>query len=126
VTQVTFHLPPARGSAPKARQRLRTAMGTWGDESSRGDAELLLTEVVTNGVLHARSPMEVHLSVERDLLRAEVSDGSPLAPVGREPDEFGGRGLLILDALASSWGVSGDASAGKTVWFELADSASLS
>jgi hypothetical protein len=69
--------------------------------------------------------MQIHVTVEPDLLRAEVSDGCPLAPLPREADEYGGRGVLILNALASSWGVLGHPGAGKTVWFELADSAPL-
>jgi Histidine kinase-, DNA gyrase B-, and HSP90-like ATPase. len=100
-------------------------MGAWADEQTRDDAQLLLTELVANGALHARSSMEIHLTVDQDLLRAEVSDGSPLAPLAREADEFGGRGVLILNALASRWGVLGHPGDGKTVWFELADSAAL-
>jgi hypothetical protein len=100
-------------------------MGTWADEATREDAELLLTELVANGVLHARSSMEINLTVERHRLRAEVRDASPLALLAREADDNGGRGVLILDALASSWGVVGHPGAGKTVWFELAHSAAL-
>jgi serine/threonine-protein kinase RsbW len=100
-------------------------MGTWADEATREDAELLLTELVANGVLHARSSMEINLTVERHRLRAEVRDASPLALLAREADDYGGRGVLILDALASSWGVVGHSGAGKTVWFELAHSAAL-
>jgi serine/threonine-protein kinase RsbW len=118
---MSFRLPPATRSAPRARERLRTVMGAWADEETRCEAELLLTELVANGVRHARSTMEIHLTVEHNLLRVEVRDRSPVAPVPREADEHGGRGVLILDALASSWGVLGHPDAGKTVWFELAD-----
>jgi hypothetical protein len=64
--------------------------------------------------------MQIRLTVEHDVLRAEVRDGSAVNPLPREPDEHGGRGVLILDALASRWGVFGHPGAGKTVWFELA------
>jgi anti-sigma regulatory factor (Ser/Thr protein kinase) len=120
---MSFRLPAATHSAPRARERLRTVMGAWADEATRDEAELLLTELVANGVLHAHSPMEIHLTVEHNLLRAEVRDASPEAPRQREVDENGGRGFLILDALASSWGVLGHPGTGKTVWFELTDSA---
>jgi hypothetical protein len=125
VTQVSFRLPPATHSAPRAREALRSVMGAWSDEETRDEAELLLTELVANGVRHAGSSLDVRLTVEHNLLRAEVRDGSSLAPRPREADEHGGRGVLILDALASRWGVLGHPGAGKTVWFELADSASL-
>jgi serine/threonine-protein kinase RsbW len=119
VTQVSFILPPASPSAPEARERLRTVLGAWADEEIRDDAQLLLTEVVANGVIHARTPMGIQLTLGPDLLRAEVSDDSPVVPVRREPDESGGRGLLILNALASRWGVLRHLDDGKTVWFEL-------
>jgi serine/threonine-protein kinase RsbW len=123
VPQLTFTVPPASHSAPRARAELRATLGAWADEPTRADAALLLTELVANGVLHARSTMQITLTVEHDLLRAEVRDASPFAPLHREADEYGGRGVLILNALASSWGVVGHPGDGKTVWFELANSA---
>jgi serine/threonine-protein kinase RsbW len=122
VTQLSFVVPPTAASAPQARAQLRATMGEWADETTRADAELLLTELVANGVIHAGSSMRIDLTVERDLLRAEVRDASPFAPLHRAADEHGGRGVLILNALASSWGVVGHPGEGKTVWFELANS----
>jgi serine/threonine-protein kinase RsbW len=120
VTTASFTLLPVALSSVSARATLRTVLGNWADEGIRDDAALLLTELVANCVRHARSPMQIRLTVEHDLLRAEVRDGSALNPLPREPDEHGGRGVLILDALASRWGVFGHPGAGKTVWFELA------
>lgn len=125
MTHASFHLPLATRSAPQAREHLRNVMGTWADEQTRDDAELLLTELVANAVLHARTSMEIHLTLERGTLRAEVTDGSPLAPLSRQADEHGGRGVFLLNALASSWGVLGHPGRGKTVWFELVESARL-
>jgi serine/threonine-protein kinase RsbW len=120
VTSASFTLLPVALSSVSARATLRTVLGDWADDGIRADAALLLTELVANCVRHARSPMQIRLTVEHDLLRAEVRDGSALNPLPREPDEHGGRGVLILDALASRWGVFGHPGAGKTVWFELA------
>jgi serine/threonine-protein kinase RsbW len=120
VTTASFSLLPVAVSSVSARATLRTVLGDWADEGIRADAALLLTELVANCVRHARSPMQIRLTVEHDRLRAEVRDGSALNPLPREPDEHGGRGVLILDALASRWGVSEHPGAGKTVWFELA------
>jgi serine/threonine-protein kinase RsbW len=122
VTHLSFTIAPASHSAPQARAALRTMMGRWATEALRDDASLLLTELVSNGVIHARSTMQVYLTMDEDLLRAEVRDTSPSAPVHRDPDEYGGRGVLILNALASSWGVVGHPGEGKTVWFELENS----
>jgi serine/threonine-protein kinase RsbW len=119
VATASFTLPPVARSSASARETLRNVLGTWADEGLRADAALLLTELVANCVRHARSPMQIQLTVEHDLLRAEVRDGSALNPLPREPDENGGRGVLILNALASRWGVLGHPGAGKTVWFEL-------
>jgi serine/threonine-protein kinase RsbW len=120
VTTASFTLLPVALSSVSARATLRSVLGDWADDGIRADAALLLTELVANCVRHARSPMQIRLTVEHDLLRAEVRDGSALNPLPREPDEHGGRGVLILDALASRWGVFGHPGAGKTVWFELA------
>jgi serine/threonine-protein kinase RsbW len=120
VTTASFTLLPVALSSASARETLRTVLGSWADEGVRADAALLLTELVANSVRHARSSMQIRLTVEHDLLRAEVRDGSAVNPLPREPDEHGGRGVLILDALASRWGVFGHPGAGKTVWFELA------
>ena len=120
MTTASFSLLPVAVSSVSARATLRTVLGDWADDGIRADAALLLTELVANCVRHARSPMQIRLTVEHDLLRAEVRDGSALNPLPREPDEHGGRGVLILDAVASRWGVFGHPGAGKTVWFELA------
>jgi serine/threonine-protein kinase RsbW len=125
VTQLSFTLPPAAPSAAQARERLRNVMGAWADEDTRDDAQLLLTEVVANGVIHARSTLGIQLTVEHNLLRAEVSDDCPQTPILRQPDDTGGRGLLILSRVASRWGVLRHPGDGKTVWFELADATHL-
>ena len=125
VTLLSFTLPPAAPSAAQAREQLRNVMGAWADEDTRDDAQLLLTEVVANGVIHARSTMGIQLTVEHNLLRAEVSDDCPQTPILRQPHDAGGRGLLILSRLASRWGVLRHPGDGKTVWFELADATHL-
>ncbi len=121
----TFTLAPDPRSSASARDALRGVMGARADEEIRADALLLLTELVANVVRHARSPMAVQLTLEHDVLRAEVRDSSPCNPVPRDPDEHGGRGVLILDGLATTWGVYGHPGAGKTVWFELVGIGSL-
>ncbi len=82
---------------------------------------LCLSEVVTNAILHAGTSIVVYAAQVDGVVRVEVSDGSVLPPSRREvdPDSPTGRGLLLLDTLATAWGVDVRPD-GKTVWFETA------
>jgi anti-sigma regulatory factor (Ser/Thr protein kinase) len=89
------------------------------------DEVLLMTsELVTNAVRHGAAPIQLRLHRRGGTLRVDISDGGvPLAMTipARSRTAESGRGLLLVDALASNWGSQdhGDASPGKTVWFEL-------
>ena len=116
----TIELPP-EPTSPGAARRFVT------DELARRDgapidvAALLVSELVTNAVLHARTPMVVTVTIRDGLVRVGVQDGSPTLPALREYDRSAatGRGLQMVERLASRWGVDvNDGS--KTVWFELA------
>ena len=81
--------------------------------------ELLVTELVSNVVRHAHSPIEVDLTWTDDLFRVEVRDGSSILPAVAElADEDGGYGLRIVEALARDWGVR-QLAEGKAVWCTL-------
>lgn len=81
-------------------------------------AVLLASEVVTNAVLHAHTEVEVRVGVGAGA-RIEVVDGSALHPARREheADSVSGRGLELVEAMASSFGVDVGPGDGKTVWF---------
>jgi hypothetical protein len=83
-------------------------------------AQLLLTELVSNAVRHSDQSVGVQVEVRGQQLRVEVSDSSERMPVMREAEAAAteGRGLRLVDALASAWGVRLD-ERGKAVWFEL-------
>lgn len=85
-------------------------------------AELLTSELVTNVLLHAESPAELAVRLRPAAIRVEVIDESPASPVPRPLDEesSSGRGMVIVDALSSEWGVELVPDDGKRVWFELA------
>lgn len=91
------------------------------------DAVVLVSEVVTNAVRHGRPGIGFQLLVadSPQALRVRITDrgdnfSTLVRPAGL--DAVGGRGLLVLDALASSWGmVENDPPPGKMVWFELKD-----
>ena len=90
------------------------------DGGIAGDLLLLVSELVTNAVRHARGErFEVRLAVRPELVRLEVEDEGP----GFEPlirpteDGTGGYGLYIVDRIADRWGVERDA--GGRIWLEV-------
>jgi anti-sigma regulatory factor (Ser/Thr protein kinase) len=105
-----------------ARRFLEDALRRWGHgEAVVEDARLLISELVTNAVIHARSVFSVSIASWQRKLRLEVHDRSLAIPtaVRRSPDaQRGGRGLQIVAALADDWGVVRTPH-GKTVWAEL-------
>ena len=83
------------------------------------DLLLCVSEVVTNAVRHAGPPHSLRLSQAGDTLRVEVADAEQQAPILNQQDPLStsGRGLRILDQLATRWG-SEPTEDGKAVWFE--------
>jgi anti-sigma regulatory factor (Ser/Thr protein kinase) len=106
----------------EARRWARGILTAWDADDLEWELSQLLTEVVTNAVLHAGTTLRVVL--EQDAasgkLRCEVSDGSPVRPRLRRhsAEATTGRGLQLLESVATSWGVD-PVGVGKTVWFEL-------
>ena len=85
-------------------------------------AELLTSELVSNAVEHGSGRIRLSLDCVDGVLRVRVRDGSPHQPALRRPTtvEERGRGLLLVEKLALSWGVAPDlATGGKAVWFRL-------
>ncbi|MEO3806990.1 ATP-binding protein [Nonomuraea sp. B1E8] len=113
-------LPPRHASVPRARHAVRAQLLAWGLPHGSEAAELLVSELVTNAVRHARGPIRLRLSLTGDLLRCEVEDTSPdlprLRPAGH--DDESSRGLHLVEAIASGWG-STRTRRGKRVWFDL-------
>ncbi len=90
----------------------------WSDRLD--DVLLLVSEVVTNAIVHARTAVQVTVTLVNGTTRVEVADAEPEAPVrrGASSTATDGRGLGILEVLADRWGVL-SRDGGKTVWFEL-------
>lgn len=114
-----LHLPPEASAPVEARSWLRGHLGGWPD-AVLDDAQLLVSELVTNAVLHARTPLVVRVRRGGGRLRVEVADGDPAVPVAKHfsTDATTGRGMQLLSTLSAAWGVERDG-AGKRVWFEL-------
>jgi GAF domain-containing protein/serine phosphatase RsbU (regulator of sigma subunit)/anti-sigma regulatory factor (Ser/Thr protein kinase) len=114
-------LPPELSSASEARRFLTETVGSWGlHPDAAHDAALVLTELVTNAVLHTRSPVRLVARRLPGTLRVEVHDGSHVLPTRRSHDVEAstGRGLELVDSVSSRWGVHAT-DAGKAVWFEV-------
>jgi anti-sigma regulatory factor (Ser/Thr protein kinase) len=82
--------------------------------------ELLVTELVTNAVIHGRSDVGVELSRDSGHLRVAVVDENSRHPVvvDDDPNALDGRGMVLVARLAEAWGVE-DRAYGKAVWFAL-------
>ena len=92
----------------------------FGNRASSDDAQLVVSELATNAVIHARSPFSVSVGYNGSAIRISVHDWNPRLPMLRHggPAANSGRGLHLVGALARAWGVEPSAD-GKTVWAEL-------
>ncbi|MEV4433613.1 ATP-binding protein [Streptomyces sp. NPDC049555] len=101
-------------SIPLARAELRKALADWHLTAIEDDSLVVLSELLTNAVVHARVPRDRRIETRfehpvRDTVRICVDDADPTHP-------HPGRGLSLVAALSSSWGVSGRNGVGKRVW----------
>ncbi len=114
---------PAQDRSPAAARRVvQDALVGGGLEVLLDEALLLVTELVTNAVVHAGTDVELHVEIGAGRVRVEVVDhGAGALPVlsgAPSLEREGGRGLFLLDALAQEWGTRHFAG-GKSVWFSL-------
>lgn len=116
-------LPREPGSARRARHLLLDALAAAGEDPGprSGIGELLVSELATNAVRYGQGEdFRVEVDLRAGALRVEVHDHSRTVPAPRHtsPVELGGRGLRLVDTLASTWGAETTAD-GKVVWFTL-------
>ena len=118
--QVT--LPPDTESPSRARHFVCDALS--GRHAPLDVVALLVSEIVTNAVLHARSEVTLTVRMDSDSVRVEVADNSVAAPQQRpiSDEAVTGRGMFLVEQLADDWGTS-PAGDGKVVWFELVHAA---
>lgn len=126
MTSYELQLEPERSNVALARRFVMDAIHRLGRDKYADVAELLTSELVTNAVLHAGTTVQVTVSDEADGLRVEVTDHSAAAPQRRRysAEAATGRGLGLVESLASAWGTR-SGSPGKTVWFTLLPDALL-
>lgn len=105
----------------RARALVREALSSWGIAAAIDTTALLVSELVTNAVKYGRGTITVSLELTGSLLRVAVRDAdAEHLPSPREarPDDTGGRGVGLVQALAEDWGWSVE-EATKTVWAEI-------
>jgi len=78
----------------------------------------VVSEVVTNAIIHAGTPFSVSVLTSESAIHVAVKDGSTILPARRKHETVQGRGLDIINAMADRWGVTSQLT-GKTVWFEM-------
>lgn len=112
-------LPPLATSAGAARRFLRDRLNDWGYPLAMGEVPcLLVSELVTNAIVHTGTNIGLGLRLTGRQLRTVVSDESTRKPVPRGGGAPGGNGFQLVEQLAKAWGVEPTAS-GKAVWFEV-------
>ena len=134
VTSVTLAATPE--AAGRSRRMVRHALRRWGLAALTEDAELVVSEIVTNSVKATSladagtgragppdlAPVQVRVLLFPAAVIIEVRDRDPTGPVQQHatPDQEGGRGLAIVAALCTRWHYFPSSRGGKVVWAELA------
>ncbi len=113
-------LPPRASSPREARHWVLDRLAELRLEPLADAVELLTSELVSNSLIHAGTPMVLRLRPEGPGVEVEVQDGSATPPARRHYSVTAttGRGVEVLDSLADEWGWR-PAPAGKTVWFRV-------
>jgi anti-sigma regulatory factor (Ser/Thr protein kinase) len=121
---VEWSLPAEPQSAGRARRYVCEALTDLRYADVVDVAELLVSELVTNALLHAGTDVRLRVIPDVERVRIEVADRSPIPVVLRRARGTAttGRGLALVDALAAHWGSRIEPD-GKIVWFELAKEA---
>lgn len=120
--QYRLRLTVGDHSARHIRAIARSLLDEWRMSELTDAVELAVTELVANVVRHVPDRRCEVLILRRTRgVRVEVADDFgqlPAAPVPSGPDDEGGRGLVLLDAVSDKWGVDPVPGRGKAVWFE--------
>jgi len=113
-----WDLPADPAIVPDTRRQVARRLTGWGLDDVAFVTELVVSELVTNAIRHAKTPIQLRLIRDRTLI-CEVSDGSSTAPHLRRacPFDEGGRGLLLVSQLAQRWGCR-QTPHGKVIWAE--------
>ncbi|MFI6148287.1 ATP-binding protein [Streptomyces sp. NPDC051109] len=123
VLQVQLEVGPDPAEVGRARRWARSRLagsGIGDDEPLAETLILLISELVTNAVVHTGCPAVLRMLLGGPGVRVEVADASARGPARRQAagDDTGGRGLELVDGLADRWGWQREG-AGKRIWCEI-------
>lgn len=108
---------------PEARAFVRATLSRWGESSVVDDALLVTSELFTNAVMHGSGRIDIYVTLDPEALRiAVVDDGRRIPdrwPRREAMPTLGGRGLRIVDTVASTWGNNFDPAGRTRVWAEM-------
>ncbi|SPM00100.1 Putative regulatory protein [[Actinomadura] parvosata subsp. kistnae] len=117
--QVDTTLPQEMGSITVARRLAGTVLRECGYQGRHEDVLLVVSELVTNALVHGDGPPSLRVRASVARVRIEVGDAGVALPETREPGPANGWGLHVVRLLSTGWGIS-PAESGKVVWCELA------
>jgi anti-sigma regulatory factor (Ser/Thr protein kinase) len=122
--RASLELPGDPTAAGQARRFVSRSLRDWEvDDDTVDTAELCVSELVTNAVIHSGTPCSVTVQADPEYVLVLVQDrggrGAVRRPEALDPESVSGRGLSLVDALASAWSAE-HSTDGTTVWFELA------
>lgn len=124
LSPATHHGAGAEGGGPSAaRQFVADTLTSWNELDILAVVKLLVSELVTNVVVHTDSAPEVTVRLDSDRVHVEVldTDVRPPAPRPAGSGATSGRGLALVEALSLAWGFT-QTPQGKVVWFDVARS----
>ncbi|MEU6712021.1 ATP-binding protein [Nonomuraea sp. NPDC046802] len=116
--QVDTHLPEEMGSITASRDMTRQALEECGYRGRHDDVLLVVSELVTNALVHGDGRPWLRVRGGASRVRIEVSDLGPDLPRLRDPGPANGWGLHVVRMLSTDWGIA-PAEGGKVVWCEL-------
>jgi anti-sigma regulatory factor (Ser/Thr protein kinase) len=127
VPAAELELPAHPRNVGVARRFVRDTLAAWDADELSLVTELVVSELVSNSILHARTPLLLRLRTDGDRIVVEVADDSPVTPVRRHYDAEAttGRGLSLVASITDGdWG-SRPTSKGKLVWARIPPGADL-
>jgi hypothetical protein len=121
LSSAAITLPVEPRSVRAGRQFAGETLAQWGHPEHADTVRLLVSEILTNAVRQARAPIGLRVHRSTTEIVTEIFDDNPHLPQRRlaGPDDECGRGLMLVEALATEWGTR-PGPAGKTVWFTVA------
>ncbi|MFF7951743.1 SpoIIE family protein phosphatase [Streptomyces griseorubiginosus] len=109
-------------SVMHARRFITRTLRSWGVSEETDTVQLIVSELVTNAVIHTQGDVRLDLMLAGDRLRVAVTDTLPRTPVKPtivDWESTGGRGIMLVEAMSTAWG-SLPVGVGKQVWSEIA------